>query len=171
MKQVIDIYIPRMLGTVTEKEVIDSFYFMNIGKVTYIDMYKKMNEMDMHIILLLSLLELYESNMAKLLQERLNNRNIMHLVYDEENNQYWEIKKHIPKEQRTKSCTISNNNTILPFYNEVEKELLINEYEELEKIICACLLNYFGSILYICIFYCEFYVLFFFHQTYFLHSS
>ena len=133
MKQVIDIYIPRMLGTVTEKEVIDSFYFMNIGKVTYIDMYKKMNENGYAYYFAFISLELYESNMAKLLQERLNNRNIMHLVYDEENNQYWEIKKHIPKEQRTKSCTISNNNTILPFYNEVEKELLINEYEELEK--------------------------------------
>ena len=135
MKQVIDIYIPRMLGTVTEKEVIDSFYFMNIGKVTYIDMYKKMNENGYAYYFAFISLELYESNMAKLLQERLNNRNIMHLVYDEENNQYWEIKKHIPKEQRTKSCTISNNNnnTILPFYNEVEKERLINEYEELEK--------------------------------------
>ena len=130
MKQVIDIYIPRMLGTVTEKEVRDAFYYLNVGKVTYIDMYKKMNENGYSYYFAFISLELYDSKIAKLLQERLDTRNIMHLVYDEENNQYWEIKKHIPKGERSKK---SSTTSILSFYNEVEKERLINEYEELQK--------------------------------------
>ena len=131
MKETIDIYIPRILGTVREDDVKESFHYLNVGNVIYIDMYKKINENGYSYYFAFITLELYNSSLATLLKERMYTRQIMHLVYDEENNQYWEIKKHVPKEQRNIKLNIVNN--IVPFYNNVEKERLLNEYEELER--------------------------------------
>lgn len=98
-------------------------------------MYKKINENGYPYYFAFITLELYDSSLATLLKERIYTRQIMHLVYDEENNQYWEIKQHIPREKR--SITSNIVNSIIPFYNNVEKERLFNEYEELEKEIFA----------------------------------
>ena len=135
MKETIDIYIPRILGTVNENDVKDSFHYLNVGNVIYIDMYRKINENGYPYYFAFITLELYNSSLAALLKERIYTRQIMHLVYDQENNQYWEIKRHIPREQR--SITSNIVNSIIPFYNNVEKERLFNEYEELEKEIFA----------------------------------
>lgn len=131
MRETIDIYIPRILGTVNESDITKSFHYLNVGNVIYIDMYKKINENGYPYYFAFITLELYNSSLATLLKERMYTRQIMHLVYDEENNQYWEIKKHVPKEQRNIKLNIVNN--IVPFYNNVEKERLLNEYEELER--------------------------------------
>ena len=40
----INIYIPRILGSVKKSEVIETFKHMDIGKVTNIDMISKINE-------------------------------------------------------------------------------------------------------------------------------
>ncbi len=135
MRETIDIYIPRILGTVNENDITKSFHYLNVGNVIYIDMYRKINENGYPYYFAFITLELYNSSLATLLKERMYTRQIMHLVYDEENNQYWEIKKHVPKEQRNIKLNIVNN--IVPFYNNVEKERLLNEYEELEKEIFA----------------------------------
>jgi hypothetical protein len=102
-----------------------------VGKVVYIDMYRKTNENGYPYYFAFITLELYNSSIADVMIQQLERKSIMHLVYDEENNQYWEVKKHIPKEERNKKNSIIN--TITSFYNDVEKERLLNEYEELEK--------------------------------------
>ena len=132
MKETIDIYIPRILGTVHENDVKESFHYLNVGNVIYIDMYKKINENGYAYYFAFITLELYDSDLAKLLKDRIYTMQIMHLVYDEENNQYWEIKQHVPREKRSINI-INMINNIIPFYNKVEKERLFNEYEELEK--------------------------------------
>jgi len=129
MKETIDIYIPRILGTVREDDVKESFHYLNVGNVIYIDMYKKINENGYSYYFAFITLELYDSPLANLLKDRIYTRQIMHLVYDEENNQYWEIKQHVPREKRI----INIINSFIPFYNKVEKERLLNEYEELER--------------------------------------
>ena len=135
MKEFIDIYIPRILGTINQHYIRKSFHNLHVGNVTFIDMYRKINENGYPYSFAFITLELYDSKLAKLLKERISTRKIMHLIYDEGNSQYWEIKQHIPREHR---CIQTNfNNTITPFYNDVEKERLLNEYEELEKEIFA----------------------------------
>lgn len=135
MRETIDIYIPRILGTVQEYNIREAFHNLNIGNVIYIDMYKKINENGYPYYFAFITLELYDSTLATVLKERVYTRQIMHLVYDEENNQYWEIKRHIPREKRNIKLNIVNS--IIPFYNNVEKDRLLNEYEELEKEIFA----------------------------------
>tara|TARA_B100000424_G_scaffold185760_1_gene144105 strand:- start:21504 stop:21920 length:417 start_codon:yes stop_codon:yes gene_type:complete len=135
MKETIDIYIPRILGSICENYVKNSFHNLKIGKVIFIDMYRKINENGYAYYFAFITLELYDSKLANLLKERIITRQIMHVVYDEENNQYWEIKQHVPREHRSMQKNVKN--TIIPFYNNVEKERLLNEYEELEKEIFA----------------------------------
>ena len=40
----IEVYIPRILGSVTKAEIIDTFKSMNIGHVTNLDLHFKVNE-------------------------------------------------------------------------------------------------------------------------------
>lgn len=131
MKEFIDIYIPRILGTINQNYVKKSFHTLNVGKIIFIDMYKKINENGYPYSFAFITLELYDSKLANLLKERITTKKIMHLVYDDENNQYWEIKQHIPKEHRTVQANVKN--TVASFYNDAEKERLLNEYKELEK--------------------------------------
>lgn len=126
--KLLEIYIPRILGNVTQKMIKNSFHNLNIGKVFYIDMYKKINENGYPYYFAFISVSLYNSKFADLIANRIREKKIFHLVYDSLNNQYWELKQHISRDQR---ITEHNKNT--SFYNQYEKELLIQEYELLEK--------------------------------------
>ena len=132
--KILDIYIPRMLGNVSQKIIRDSFHNLNIGKVVFIDMYKKINENGYPYYFTFIKLSLYESEFASLVKDRVETKKIMHLVYDKPNNQYWELKEHIPREKR-----VNNNYNFkkTSFYDEIEKQTMIQEYEQLEKEIFA----------------------------------
>jgi hypothetical protein len=41
---IINLYIPRILGNIKRNTIVNTFSNMNIGDIFYIDMYKKMNE-------------------------------------------------------------------------------------------------------------------------------
>lgn len=128
--QILEVYIPRMLGNVSQTVVKNSFHNLKIGRVFYIDMYKKINENGYPYYFAFIKLSLYDSNFANLVKNRVKTKKIMHLVYDKENNQYWELKEHIPREKR------ENNNYNLKknsFYDETEKQRMIQEFEQLEK--------------------------------------
>lgn len=119
-----------MLGNVSQTLVKNSFHNLKIGRVFYIDMYKKINENGYPYYFAFIKLSLYDSNFANLVKNRVKTKKIMHLVYDKENNQYWELKEHIPREKR------ENNNYNLKknsFYDETEKQMMIREFEQLEK--------------------------------------
>lgn len=98
--KVIDIYIPRILGDVSNNIVKNAFYNLNIGKVIELDMHRKKNENGYYYFFAFLKVELMDSEDANRLCTLLEERGIMHLVYDEEAIQYWEIKKHIPKSER-----------------------------------------------------------------------
>ena len=94
------VYIPRILGGVTSKMLRNTFDRLSIGDVYYIDMHRKINE-NKHIYYFAFLeIELYDTSAAKRIVSGLNNNKTINLVYDEEAGQYWELKKHIPKNER-----------------------------------------------------------------------
>ena len=128
--QILEIYIPRMLGNVSQTLVKNSFHNLKIGRVFYIDMYKKINENGYPYYFAFIKLSLYDSNFANLVKNRVKTKKIMHLVYDKENNQYWELKQHIPREKRENNNYNLKNNS---FYDETEKQRMIQEFEQLEK--------------------------------------
>ena len=94
----IDIFIPRILDNVSESDIDQVFYEMNIGVVTYIDLHTRVNEMNRRYSFAFISIELFESEMAQNILYKLNQHGRAHIPYDDRN--YWEIKYYIPKEKR-----------------------------------------------------------------------
>ena len=137
----ISIYIPRILGNVKRQDIVDSFHNLDIGKVNYLDMHKKINDNRRAYYFAFITIELYASSSAAQLLQKLNTHGIDRLVYDEESNNYWEIKKYISRELRTPSppVVVENNDTFQNIGTLIDKENfdLVKEYESLQREIYA----------------------------------
>jgi hypothetical protein len=96
----LNIYIPRMLGTVTKKTIQDSFNALGIGRVDEIDMVYKVNENRNAYYFAFIKISPYNTPQSAALQTNLNKNKYIRFTYDEEAGQYWEIKKYIPRDQR-----------------------------------------------------------------------
>ena len=99
---ILNVYIPRMLGTINKKIVTDTFTELNIGNVFYIDMHKRVNENKNSYYFAFISLELYDTDSAKNIKKVLNRDGITRITYDIRNKQYWEMKLHIKREMRNK---------------------------------------------------------------------
>ena len=136
----IDIYIPRILGDVSTNIVKKAFKTLQIGEVIDIDMHRKKNENGYFYFFAFIKLQLWQTEQAEQMCSLLDERDIMHLVYDEEACQYWEIKKYVPRNKRPLKDQIKD--TCLSVINNVngisglsEQDIidLNNEYDELER--------------------------------------
>jgi len=96
----LNIYIPRMLGSVTKKTIQDSFNALGIGRVDEIDMVYKVNENHNAYYFAFIKIAPYNTPQSAALQRNLNKHKYIRFTYDEEAGQYWEIKKYIPRDQR-----------------------------------------------------------------------
>lgn len=108
----IQIYIPRILGTVTETEIKSVFPRMDIGDVDTIDMKYKINENKKPYYYAFININLYSTPRATTFKNGIIEYGMIRLLYDEEAAQYWEIKHHV---DRSKRINIKLN-TIVPFY-------------------------------------------------------
>lgn len=94
----IHIFIPRILCNISESDINQAFYEMNIGVVTYIDLHSRVNEMNYRYAFAFISIELFDTDMAQHILQKLNQCGRAHIPYDDRN--YWEIKYYIPKEKR-----------------------------------------------------------------------
>ena len=44
LPSVVELYVPRILGSVRKGTIINTFHELNIGKIIYLDMHRKINE-------------------------------------------------------------------------------------------------------------------------------
>ena len=154
----IEIFIPRILGTITKNTVIKTFRELRIGNITFIDMHKKINENNNAYSFAFISIDLYNNEYTKTFKHILDTKEYTRVTYDYHKNQYWEIKKHILPEFRTKSYIPSPNSItdaaffdndthdevaqiVKPaplklfeshFITQKDKDDLVKEYEELE---------------------------------------
>jgi len=153
----IEIFIPRILGTITKNTVIKTFRELRIGNITTIDMHKKINENNNAYSFAFISIDLYNNEYTKSFKHILDTKEYTRVTYDYHKNQYWEIKKHILPEFRTKSRIPSPNSiTNASFFDndmddevaqivnptpmklfeshftQKDKDDLVKEYEELE---------------------------------------
>jgi len=119
---IFSIYIPRMLGTVTREVVYDAFDCLNIGYITELNMYRKINENSNAYYIAFITLRLYDTNQATHFKNRLNQNQIVRLTYDEEAGQYWEIKKYISKDKRK----YNNGKIVSPEYKPIAYPSIFN---------------------------------------------
>jgi len=108
----IDIYIPRILGSVTKTEILSVFPRMDIGNVTNIDMKYRVNENKNGYYYAFITIQLYSTNRATNFKNNIYEYGMIRLLYDEEAAQYWEIKHHIDRNKRTNLPTLTN----VPFF-------------------------------------------------------
>ena len=109
----LNIYIPRMLGTVTKKTIQDSFNALGIGRVDEIDMVYKINENRNAYYFAFIKISPYNTPQSVALQTDLNKNKYIRFTYDEEAGQYWEIKKYIPRDQRGLHRNTASNTNLL----------------------------------------------------------
>lgn len=108
----IDIYIPRILGSVKKSEILSVFPRMDIGDVTNIDMKYRINENRNGYYYAFITIKLYSSDRATNFKTNVYEYGMIRLLYDEEAAQYWEIKHHIDRNKRTNLPTLTN----VPFF-------------------------------------------------------
>lgn len=128
---VIKIYIPRILGSVTQKTLCHTFDRLNIGKVFYVDMHRKKNENNRIYYFAFLDIELYNTPVANNLHKLLNANQLVKLVYDEEAAQYWELKKHIPRTERQTNASVtitSMSSSVMPVLYETFMQQFEKQY-------------------------------------------
>lgn len=154
MTNIINLYIPRILGNIKRNTIINTFSNMNIGDIFYIDMYKKVNENNNPYYFAFISIKLYDNKIAENLEKTINENGATRLVYDYSKNHYWDVKKHIDRSIRSRipsptsvsdtkffenecDTTEYNKHTVSGISNTIftkkDKDDLEKEYEELEK--------------------------------------
>lgn len=70
-------------------------------------------------------IEFYENPLAQYLHENIQKRGYMQYIYDVETQQYWELKKHIPHENRCPSpvSLYDDRNCLAKEYEDIQREL------------------------------------------------
>jgi len=116
--KVLNIYIPRMLGSITKEIITDTFHSLHIGNISYIDMHKRVNENNNSYYFAFISLDLYDTDSAKNITKILNRDGITRIIYDTKNKQYWEVKQHIQRELRIKE----KENITIEFTKKEKKE-------------------------------------------------
>lgn len=92
------IFIPRILSNISKEFVVNTFHNMGVGNITYIDMHSRVNEMGYRYSFAFITVDLFDSDIAKYMMQKLNNYGNAQIPYADRN--YWEIKFYIPKENR-----------------------------------------------------------------------
>jgi len=108
----IQIYIPRILGSVTKSEILSVFRRMDIGDVTDIDMKYKINENNNRYYYAFISIKLYATQQATKFKNNVREYGMIRLLYDEEAAQYWEVKHHVDRNKRVNLPDIKN----VPFF-------------------------------------------------------
>ena len=97
---VVELYIPRILGSIHREYIIDAFERMNIGNVIDLDLHRKVNENRNTYYFAFVKLQLYTSFPAANLLVELRHSPMVKLIHDRDTLQYWEVKNHIVKSER-----------------------------------------------------------------------
>jgi hypothetical protein len=164
------IYIPRMLGNIRKKTIVDAFYELNIGYTTKIDMFHRRNNYNHTYYFSFITLQLFNTDVADAFYKKLLKLGKLNLIYDVESANYWEVKKYIPRDERTTTIQtgkavdttpdVVSNTVFQPTkktwsvwsdfpniftynnsFTEEDKLDLINEYEDISREIYGSLEN------------------------------
>jgi hypothetical protein len=133
----INIFIPRILSTVSKKTITDTFKNMNIGNVTYIDMRKRMNENRNIYSFAFINVELMDTPKSNEISDKININGSTQLYYDDQH--YWELKHYIPHEERSHTQHLEIDElckllTKVPSsFSESDRNTINDEFDELQQ--------------------------------------
>jgi hypothetical protein len=136
----VNVHIPRILGNVNRRAIVKRFAELDIGRVYYIDMHKKVNEnKNLYYFAFLSI-QMYETQNAKNLVKTLETDGIARVIYDTKMNKYWEVKKFVDRTAR-RSDGRSDGRSYSPD-SVVEKMEQDEQMEKMDNDIIKSIINY-----------------------------
>lgn len=94
----IQVFIPRIIGGISANFLKQTFKTLNVGNITYLDMRSRLNSNNYSYSFAFLTIELFETDLANKLFQKLKQTGHAQLAYDEYN--YWEIKDYIPRGKR-----------------------------------------------------------------------
>ena len=133
----INIFIPRIVSTISKKNIKDTFKNMSIGDVTYIDMRKRINESRTLYSFAFLKIELMDTPKSTEISDKININGSAQLYYDDEH--YWELKHYIPHEDRSHSRYLEIDElcrllTKVPSsFSESDRNTINDEFDELQR--------------------------------------
>ncbi len=119
------IYIPRILGNIRKKTIVDTFYELNIGYTKKIDMFHRRNRFNHEYYFSFITLQLFKTDAAVAFYNKLIKSGKLNLIYDEESGNYWEVKIYVPRNER---ANMHNHNAV-----DISSELPNEEVESVKS--------------------------------------
>lgn len=121
------IYIPRILDSVSNKTITDTFQAMRIGSVYYIDKHRKVNERNKVYHFAFINIELFDTPEAKSFMYSIMRNGSFKLIYDMANVLYWEVKPYVDREKRAPSVSTS------PTFTKQDLADMEKEFDDLSR--------------------------------------
>lgn len=137
----IRIYIPRINAGVSNRQIIEVFEQLKIGKIFYIDKHRKVNDSNKVYYFAFLNVEIYNTYTSNLFVNRLLNVGIAQVVYDTNANLYWDVKPYIEKSLRPRLCKFQPNSYVGPAFSRRERADLEQEFDELSREIHTMILD------------------------------
>jgi hypothetical protein len=129
------IYIPRILDSVSNKTITDTFQAMRIGWVFYIDKHRKVNERNKIYHFAFINIEIFDTPEAKSFMNTIARNGSFKLIYEAANFLYWEVKLYIDREKRAPSVSTS------PTFTKQDLDDMEKEFDDLSREIHTTILD------------------------------
>ena len=129
------IYIPRILDSVSNKTITDTFETMRIGSIYYIDKHRKVNERNKVYHFAFINIELFDTPEAKSFMYSIMRNGSFKLIYDMANVLYWEVKPYVDREKRAPSVSTS------PTFTKQDLADMEKEFDDLSREIHTTILD------------------------------
>jgi hypothetical protein len=123
MSTTINLYIPRILGNVSNKKIKTVFHELAIGKIFYIDMHYRINENNKPYYFAFISVNLYDTYEAREFYKDIILYGIIKVTYDKEKNQYWEVKQNIERGLRFIETPLEYRKGLEKEYDDLQKEI------------------------------------------------
>lgn len=135
----LNLYIPRILGNVTRDFIIETFHYLDIGAIEYLDMHKKTNQNGYLYSFAFVTLKLYDTKPARDITNALSKYGYTNLVYNLEKSQYWVVKSHVDKENRknasspTSVTMMDDRSSFSSIFTEEDKIEMSKEFDDITR--------------------------------------
>ena len=135
----LNLYIPRILGNITRDFIIDTFHYIDIGAIEYLNMHKKTNQNGYLYSFAFITVKLYETKPARDITRVLLQYGETNIMYNLEKSQYWVVKSHVDKENRknasspTSMTMMDDRSSLSSIFTEEDKIEMSKEFDEITR--------------------------------------
>jgi hypothetical protein len=124
MPNIASIFVPRIKTVLTQKKMTSIVHERKIGSILNLEMHINKNTNDQYYYAFM-VMEFYDNPLSTYFYENIQKRGSMYFIYDIENQQCWEFKKHISHGSRCSSpvTLYDDRNSLAKEYEDMQREI------------------------------------------------